>query len=76
MFISIKLTAIPIISLTIMILLGILLYKIFSKKSSRISILYIAISILLVFGLLVEMNFKNEKGEYYWKSVNESEKKK
>ena len=74
MLISIKLTIIPVISLAIFILLGVLLYKIFSKKSSRASIIYVAVSIVLLFSIIVIMNLKNEEGEYYWKSVNESEK--
>ena len=74
MLISIKLTVIPVISLAIFILLGVLLYKIFSKKSSRASIIYVAVSIVLLFSIIVIMNLKNEEGEYYWKSVNESEK--
>ena len=74
MLISIKLTVIPVISLAIFILLGVLLYKIFSKKSSRASIIYVAVSIVLLFSIIVIMNLKNEEGEYYWKSVNEGEK--
>ena len=74
MLLSIKLTVVPIISLAIIVLLGILIYKAFSKKSSRASIIYIAVSIVLLFGLVVMMNLKNKEGEYYWRGVNEPEK--
>lgn len=72
MLISIKVTVVPVITLAIMVLLGILIYRIFSNRYRRSSILYIVVSIVILFGLVVMMNLKNEKGEYFWKSVNET----
>ena len=73
MLISIKLTVGPFISIAILASLGIFIYNIFSKKRSRASVLLAGVAFFLLFGLLVMMNLKNEKGEYVWKSVNQGE---
>ena len=73
MLISIKLTVIPLISIAIMASLGIFTYNLFEKKRSRASVVLAGLAFLLLFGLLVMMNLKNEKGEYLWKSVNQRE---
>ncbi len=73
MLISIKLAIIPFISIAIMTSFGIFIYNVFSKKRSRTSVLVAGLAFLLLFGLLVMMNLKNEKGEYVWKRVNQGE---
>lgn len=75
MLLSIKMTVVPIISIAIVVLIVMFFLKLFSKKSSRVSIAYIGVSILLLFGLMVMMNLKDEKGEFYWKYVNQEETK-
>jgi uncharacterized membrane protein len=73
MLLSIKLTVVPILSLGIFTLLGVLLYKIFSAKAKRDTIALLIVIITFLFGIIVMMNLQNEKGEYYWKSVNQDE---
>lgn len=75
MLISIKIAVVPYISLAIVIALGIFIYNIFSKKGKRVFIVLAGATVLLLFGLVVLMNLKNDKGEYVWKSVNQGETK-
>lgn len=63
----------PFISLGIFTLLGILLYKVFSKKAKRDTIALLVVFIAFLFGILVMMNLQDGKGEYYWKAVNKEE---
>jgi uncharacterized membrane protein len=74
MLLSIKLTVVPVLSLGIFTLLGVLLYKIFSAKAKRDTIAFLIVIITFLFGIIVMMNLQNEKGEYYWKSVNQHKK--